>query len=149
MDVGQRRAEGEVSRDDDGDENPALDRHVLVPLFEKPIVTDATHRELSQVKRCRMRTWSRRVQTRLVLPLFARQTCLMNRSSAPSLPELRLAWERYLLARVQVKELAGWGQSTLSLVQAQIAQYQELETAYLEARLSERRARNADRRDKT
>ncbi len=61
----------------------------------------------------------------------------------PSLPKLRQAWERALLARVQVKELAAWGDSTTAMLTAIIEDYRQLEAAYIEARVADRRERNA------
>lgn len=61
----------------------------------------------------------------------------------PSLQTLRLAWERHLLAKVQIIELDGWGESTVGLLRPTVAEYQELEAAYV-AGMVERRKQHAE-----
>lgn len=61
----------------------------------------------------------------------------------PSLDELRLSWERCLLAKVQIIELQAWGESTVGLVRKTVEEYGELEAAYVAAML-ERRRRHAE-----
>jgi hypothetical protein len=58
---------------------------------------------------------------------------------APSLDQLRLAWERCLLAKVQVIELQAWGESTVGLVRRTVEEYAELEAAYIAAMVARRR----------
>ena len=59
---------------------------------------------------------------------------------SPSLNELRLAWERHLLAKVQMVELQAWGESTLGLVRNTVTEYSELEAAYVSAMVERRKA---------
>ena len=65
---------------------------------------------------------------------------------APSLAQLRLAWERSLLAKVQIVELQSWGESTIGLVRKTVEEYALLEAAYVEAMVERRRIHAAPKR---
>lgn len=62
---------------------------------------------------------------------------------APSLDQLRHAWEMALLAKVQIIELQNWGETTVGLLRKTTARYEELEAAYVAAMVERRRARGA------
>jgi hypothetical protein len=68
----------------------------------------------------------------------------MNR--APNLAELRLAFERYLLARVQLVELKTWGGSTSQTLHQTVNEFREMEKAYVEDMLARRKAHAEDKR---
>lgn len=67
----------------------------------------------------------------------------MSAGEAPTLAALRLAWERSLLAKVQIIELRSWGESTIGLVRMTLKEYDELEAAYV-AGMVERRRQHAE-----
>jgi hypothetical protein len=71
----------------------------------------------------------------------------MNRPP-PTLAQLRLAHERYLLAKVQTIELQTWGESTTSLFMQTIDEYREMEAAYVEWMVERRRENAADKQGK-
>lgn len=58
----------------------------------------------------------------------------------PSLDQLRHAWERSLLAKVQLVELQSWGASTTDLLRQTVAEYDRLEAAYVAAMVERRKA---------
>jgi hypothetical protein len=60
-----------------------------------------------------------------------------------TLAELRHAWERALLAKVQLIELQSWGASTTDLLRKTTAEYNLLEAAYVQA-MVERRKEHAE-----
>lgn len=61
-------------------------------------------------------------------------------SPIPTLAELLRAYERALIARVQLTEFMSWGTSITASFKANVAEHAELEKAYL-ADLTERRRR--------
>jgi hypothetical protein len=61
----------------------------------------------------------------------------------PDLRLLRLSYERYLLAKVQMIELQAWGESTVGLLRHTVTDHEELERAYIQA-MVERRRKHAE-----
>jgi hypothetical protein len=61
----------------------------------------------------------------------------------PSLARLRLAWERSLLAKVQIIELESWGESTTGLIRQTVKDYEQLEAGYV-AEMVKRRKQHAE-----
>jgi hypothetical protein len=66
---------------------------------------------------------------------------------APTLDVLRLAWERHLLAKVQVEELQSFGESTVGLVRMTLDEYARLEAAYVHAMIERRRKHAEPKKD--
>jgi hypothetical protein len=66
--------------------------------------------------------------------------------SAPTLTQLRLSYERYLLAKVQLIELKSWGESTGAVIHKTVSDHQAMEKAYVEDMVAKRRAHAADKR---
>ncbi len=68
--------------------------------------------------------------------------------SAPTLKELRHAWERKLLAQVQLIELTNWDIATSNMVRATVSEYEALERAYVERMVAQRRERDEAGRER-